>query len=691
MTSMTDSTVPEKRPLALFDFDDTISIGDTMLHWQRWYLRKRKSRWMIPWIWTGCLLKASGMSRLWFKRFYMATSNRETESSRSNLVREFRREQLSQVVHPELVERAWLHHLLGDRIQIVSASPSFLLDDLSEIIPPHGLTATQLEFQGKHLWNLPQVERDIKGQGKIEELTETGILPAPAQSQAYSDHHSDLPLLESVDFPVAVHPDAALQRHANSLGWQILEPITPWTPKDAWKPKASWLFFPVGAGWPARQLPSKRKRKALWKTWRRSFRQLNLAAGATDRPEFDRICQELELASAQLKGVALRMAQALIQKPFSRQGLPDTGRMDRVWGSGLQQALTAPQIDAMRQIVVELPDFDASQVQTAPYRCSWSSQFYRAHRPGKTDGILKLFLPGVRELVATDLEQHAARLSKDLPEEAQRAWNGSLRELRSSLASELSSQREESVSRTLAPIFISQEMDIRVPWAKAVFRDGLEGVFYEAVEGYSLPVYFAYLRETRRLRDPHALPGSEFQAFASMVSRSGDLPHGRALSQRIWTLLSHAFWRAGIWIPLGNWGNATVIPGFGSRWKLGVRDLAGCLDFSASLRERLENWDSLVEGSPELRGLCLEMGWSESQLTLHAGRWRDLIEVVWHPILFGNPQSGFAFESWRLDGRLQSLIGARHTQEEWPIPDGLRPVFRTLYWLRRNLAGILEG
>ncbi|MEN9355341.1 MAG: haloacid dehalogenase-like hydrolase, partial [Fibrobacterota bacterium] len=109
MTSMTDQSVRKKQPLALFDFDDTISIGDTMLHWQRWYLHKRRVRWILPWIWGGCALKAMGRSRLWFKRFYMATSNRETESSRENLVREFRRELLSQIVYPELVERAWLH------------------------------------------------------------------------------------------------------------------------------------------------------------------------------------------------------------------------------------------------------------------------------------------------------------------------------------------------------------------------------------------------------------------------------------------------------------------------------------------------------------------------------------------------------------------------------------------------------
>lgn len=39
----------------------------------------------------------------------------------------------------------------------------------------------------------------------------------------YSDSRSDLPLLEWVDEPVAVRPDAALRAHAEARGWQIIE------------------------------------------------------------------------------------------------------------------------------------------------------------------------------------------------------------------------------------------------------------------------------------------------------------------------------------------------------------------------------------------------------------------------------------------------------------------------------------
>ena len=38
----------------------------------------------------------------------------------------------------------------------------------------------------------------------------------------YSDSHNDIPLLEQVDHPVAVDPDASLEREARERGWQIM-------------------------------------------------------------------------------------------------------------------------------------------------------------------------------------------------------------------------------------------------------------------------------------------------------------------------------------------------------------------------------------------------------------------------------------------------------------------------------------
>jgi len=44
-----------------------------------------------------------------------------------------------------------------------------------------------------------------------------------AQSRAYSDSYSDLPMLESVGRPAATNPDGRLRRAALERGWQILD------------------------------------------------------------------------------------------------------------------------------------------------------------------------------------------------------------------------------------------------------------------------------------------------------------------------------------------------------------------------------------------------------------------------------------------------------------------------------------
>lgn len=43
------------------------------------------------------------------------------------------------------------------------------------------------------------------------------------QSKAYADSFADFPVLESVGFPVAVHPDRRLRRVARERGWPILD------------------------------------------------------------------------------------------------------------------------------------------------------------------------------------------------------------------------------------------------------------------------------------------------------------------------------------------------------------------------------------------------------------------------------------------------------------------------------------
>ena len=197
---MTDDShlpdAPVNQPVAIFDFDDTLVFADSMLHWQRWYARRRKLWLVALWVWFALLLRLLGKPAVWMKRAYMGTANRETPDSLKNLVRQFSREFLSQCGLTEMLERVWMHHSLGHKIVIVTASPSFYLANLEDLLPPHELIATELEFHGKQVWNIPRlVGRNVKGTEKIQALAYRGFVFPMTGSFAYSDHISDAPLL----------------------------------------------------------------------------------------------------------------------------------------------------------------------------------------------------------------------------------------------------------------------------------------------------------------------------------------------------------------------------------------------------------------------------------------------------------------------------------------------------------------
>jgi hypothetical protein len=62
------------------------------------------------------------------------------------------------------------------------------------------------------------------GPGKVEAMLEIARWEGLdlGQCYAYSDSHSDLPMLSAVGHPVAVNPDGKLERHARVNGWPVV-------------------------------------------------------------------------------------------------------------------------------------------------------------------------------------------------------------------------------------------------------------------------------------------------------------------------------------------------------------------------------------------------------------------------------------------------------------------------------------
>lgn len=682
---------PAPRPVAYFDFDDTIVHADSMLHWQRWYARRRKLWLIAPWIWAVTSMRALGKTPVWMKRAYMATANRETPESMSTLVRQFSREFLSQCGLAEIIDRAWLHHALGHEVVVVTASPRFYLAHLDDILPPHRLIATDLRFEGRNLWNLPSIEgRNVKGRGKLDAIREAGYeLPREA-TFAYSDHASDAPLLESVEHAFAVRPDEELETLARKRGWPVLRPVDPWGDEKTGLAKALWLLLgPLGPRWPYMALPLGKARRRLWKKWRRELLDAWSEAARENHQGFGQHCRALERVSTRLKGAAPKLARALVQKPLVNLGHPSQPGMDRLWGTGQSVGLPPHALDSLQRMAFQAPGCENARLVPAPVWSDGLFQVYRVQCEGGVPRVLKLLLPDVSEAVESDLTGRECESASVADPNLRRSWDGVLAELRHGLRMEVDIPREIEIADQLRRVFPDRSEGIWIPRSHAVAADGLHGIVLDAADGFALAPYFSYLRETRRLRDPKAEPTPDYRAFAALIATTGPLPQARELGVRIWRLLSRAWSQEAIWLTLSGAEDVRVVPGGTDGWNLALSDFAGAVRFPEWCAHALREWDVVCpEGSDDLKELCRAMGWQENQLQVWAGRHRELVEVVWHPLLRGTDAQGFAFEDWRLDGRLAALIGHGHQHENWPVPDPCRRVFRTLWWLRRSLAGL---
>ncbi len=126
-------------------------------------------------------------------------------------------------LYPRMLEVAYEHQDAGRPVFIVTAATQGTAEMLAHVLFFDGAAGSKLEerdgvytggFDGPFCY----------GEGKplrMQQLAdERGI--DLAQSWAYSDSASDLPMLRAVGHPVAVNPDAELARVARDEGWDVM-------------------------------------------------------------------------------------------------------------------------------------------------------------------------------------------------------------------------------------------------------------------------------------------------------------------------------------------------------------------------------------------------------------------------------------------------------------------------------------
>src|SRR5256885_7615256 len=126
-------------------------------------------------------------------------------------------------VYPQMLDVAYRHQDAGRKVYIVTAASNEIAELLAHVLVFDGGIGARSEVQDGVYTGRPEGPFTYR-EGKAEAIRDVAAREGIdlAESWAYSDSESDLPMLRVVGHPVAVNPDAALARVAREAGWEIM-------------------------------------------------------------------------------------------------------------------------------------------------------------------------------------------------------------------------------------------------------------------------------------------------------------------------------------------------------------------------------------------------------------------------------------------------------------------------------------
>lgn len=219
---------------AFFDFDGTLYDGHLWKDLSDYFRERRERRGLL---WAYLL----GHMALWplnlaglisHERFYGSWARDLTWVLRGlttdqgeAIFRHLLERRILLGLRPDVVERLRRHQSEGHTLMLVSGGFRELLQMLAAELGVPYVIGTEAEVR-RGVYTGRAVGLAITGQGKVAGIrnlaAREGLDLDWANSYAYADNRTDIPLLEVVGNPVAVYPDKALAAHAQARGWKVL-------------------------------------------------------------------------------------------------------------------------------------------------------------------------------------------------------------------------------------------------------------------------------------------------------------------------------------------------------------------------------------------------------------------------------------------------------------------------------------
>lgn len=217
--------------VAIFDFDGTLYSKETfqlmMDHLKTHPIHSSRYRQfyraiMPPYI--GSKLKIVSVRKMRERsvQAYLAALKSFTKQEMESYFTEIA-DKMHNDFNPKVVERLKNHVENGDYVMLVSGAFTPLLYSVTGQLPIQTIIGTEIPYADSVLDHQAKIDH-IQGPMKTQKIHEVlaGKEIDWANSFAYGDSHSDLPVLELVGHPVAAQPEARLRTVAMQRNWEII-------------------------------------------------------------------------------------------------------------------------------------------------------------------------------------------------------------------------------------------------------------------------------------------------------------------------------------------------------------------------------------------------------------------------------------------------------------------------------------
>jgi HAD superfamily hydrolase (TIGR01490 family) len=218
---------PEEKGAAFFDLDRTLMAGSSAFQFGRAAYRSGlvSRRRLASDAWENVLFRLRGSTDAGTDAL-RERIGRMLEGVRVREIQRLAPDVLAGVLprlYPQMLEIAYEHQDAGRPIFICTAASQEMAELMAIVLTFDGAVGSVSEVIDGHYTGRaggPFTYREGKAEAIRDVAQREGI--DLAESWAYSDSESDLPMLRLVGHPVAVNPDSELLRVAREEGWEVL-------------------------------------------------------------------------------------------------------------------------------------------------------------------------------------------------------------------------------------------------------------------------------------------------------------------------------------------------------------------------------------------------------------------------------------------------------------------------------------